>query len=928
MSRPTEARVRARRYTLLAIAFAIVVAAPLGAATALDDADADWAAGNVQSAVVRLKDALQQDPDNAAARLLLGRIYLDSGDMQAAEQELTRARDAGADDIATRIALAEALLGQGELSRALEWTEPPLQATAAERAELLALRGSVLLSQEQEDEAAAAFSAAVDADANALRAMLGMATLELRRGDAEAARATLTHATKLHAESAHAWQALGGLEQLSGQREAALAAYSRAIEQARSPWPLQYQRAIVHLDLGNKESAAADIEAVRRARARLPGLDYLDGRLLLLQGDAAAAADKLEHYLSGAPSDLAAIYFAALALNGLERHAQAEEYLVRLTAAMPNNPQVAGLLARTRLALGNAAGAEAAIRPFAEHAEATPVAMELLRQALVRQARADEAEQLVSRAAERFPDLASAQLAHAQQLLDSKDAAGAVDLLRRVVDTEPANERARMLLMRSLLARGDTDAAMAAADAFLAKSPDSPMAHTATGALLAQQGDIDGARSAFAAALERDPSFDRAALALAALELGSERPEQAREALDGLLAANPDSVAATLASAAMDRRDGGDAAFRERLRDALAQNPDALQLRLVLARSELAAGNADAARTLLNQAPPQQRDATPVLLLRAETELESGQHTIAAATLSTLVQRNPTMARFPYMLASLHAQTGDLAAATGSLTEGLMLDRDAELEHERLARILAAQPTAEARKSLLERLLRLAPEHPVVRAAQARFLLAERDFDAAMQMLRELAGQHPDDAVYTLWLADAQDTAGRRPEARRLLTDWLTTHPDQPAVRLSLAQLAISDVDYAEAIAQYRRVLDQTPNNRVALNNLAMLLADSNPDEALGYAERALAQAPEDAAYIDTKGTVLLAKGDAAAALPLLAKAHAGSQDPGIAYRYAKALAATGDKPGARRVLLAVQAQAYPEKADADALLQTLVGGN
>jgi len=78
---------------------------------------------------------------------------------------------------------------------------------------------------------------------------------------------------------------------------------------------------------------------VRRARARLPGLDYLDGRLLLLQGDAAAAADKLERYLNGAPSDLAAIYFAALALNGLERHAQAEEYLVRLTAARGCSPE-------------------------------------------------------------------------------------------------------------------------------------------------------------------------------------------------------------------------------------------------------------------------------------------------------------------------------------------------------------------------------------------------------------------------------------------------------------------------------------------------------------------------------------------------------------------------------------------------------------
>jgi Flp pilus assembly protein TadD len=110
----------------------------------------------------------------------------------------------------------------------------------------------------------------------------------------------------------------------------------------------------------------------------------------------------------------------------------------------------------------------------------------------------------------------------------------------------------------------------------------------------------------------------------------------------------------------------------------------------------------------------------------------------------------------------------------------------------------------------------------------------------------------------------------------------------------------------------------------VALNNLAMLIANESPQEARDYAERALKLRPNDASFIDTMGTVLLALGEAEQARDLLAKANAGTPDPSIAFRYAKALVATGDKDGARRVLLQTQTRAFPEKAEADALYAEL----
>lgn len=51
--------------------------------------------GDPRAAMIQLKNALQDDPKNAQARLLLGQIYLRAGNGEAAEKELRHARSAG-----------------------------------------------------------------------------------------------------------------------------------------------------------------------------------------------------------------------------------------------------------------------------------------------------------------------------------------------------------------------------------------------------------------------------------------------------------------------------------------------------------------------------------------------------------------------------------------------------------------------------------------------------------------------------------------------------------------------------------------------------------------------------------------------------------------------------------------------------------------
>jgi len=78
-------------------------------------------------------------------------------------------------------------------------------------------------------------------------------------------------------------------------------------------------------------------------------------------------------------------------------------------------------------------------------------------------------------------------------------------------------------------------------------------------------------------------------------------------------------------------------------------------------------------------------------------------------------------------------------------------------------------------------------------------------------------------------------------ENTSVLDAWLTEHVDDVPVRIALAMSNYAAGRHAQAIAHYGEVLERSPKNLVALNNLAWMYGESSDERALEYGRRSCA---------------------------------------------------------------------------------------
>ena len=897
----------------------------------LEQARSAIAKKDTEAARIQLKSALQQSPDNAEARFLLGQLLLEGGDAAGAEVELRRALELQHPAQQVLPLLANSLLGQGKGNLLLQQFGTIQLPDATAQVRLQTSLAMAEASQGNTDGAMSRLAGVLREQPADAPALMLRAQLTAGKGDLAGALAQVKALLASQPDLADAWLMQGDLLQRAqaGQpgtsKVEAIAAYQEAIK--RKPDSVAGYSALISLMLstGDKAGAATQWAAMQKVAPRHPQTMFFDALLAEQRGDNKHAREVTQQLLRSAPENPQLLMLAGQVELKFNALAQAEAHFAKAAQLLPKAPGPRLQLARLQLRSGQADKALAVLAPMLEGSNASVESLSLAAQAQLMKGDNAAADALFSRAAKLKPDDPRVRMAVAlSNVGKGKAAAGLAEL--RAVAAADKGTTADMALINVLLRTNDLPGALKAVDGLAAKLPGEALPDQLRGRIALQRKDPAGARKHFEAALAKNADFLPALAGLAALDLSDKQPAAAKARFEAVLQRNPKNTGAMLALAELTARSGGKPEeVAKWLSSAVAADPSEATPHMLLTDHLLATNQAKAAQAAAQAGLVALPDNAELLDRLGRAQLIGGEAQQAVTTFSKLAALAPRSAQAQLRLADAQSAANNTAGTAAAV----------------------------------RRAAELSPDLPAVQQAQMVVALQEKRFDQALGVARKVQTQRPDDAAgYNMegevearrknWdaaaaalrkavarsnpgtapqrLHAALQAGGKATEADAMAQDWRKKHPDDQGFVLYLGDQAMASNKLSEAEGYYRQVIERQPANVLALNNLAFVLATQKKPGAVALAEQALQRAPKSGAVMDTLALALAAENQLPRALDMQKQAVAAVPDAhSFRLQLAKLMLQAGDKTNARTELSALAAlgSKFPRQAEVAELIKT-----
>jgi len=885
------------------------------------------AKGELNAAAIQLKNALQQTPQDAEARYLLGTTLLATGDPVSAEKELRRALEYGYSPDAAYPALARALLAQGAAAKLIDELAARKLADAAAQAELLAIVAEAYIQTRKPNEARAAYDAAVRSDPSSPKAQLGQAWVKVLDGDADAAARIADRVIATSPEFVEALVLKGELLASKGDRRGAIAAFEEVIRIRPSHVPAHYSRVGLLTRERELDRAAAALADMKKVAPRDPRTFFAAALLAVAQGRPADAREPLAQILRAAPNHVPSLVLAGTVEYQLKAYTVAESHFRKALAQAPQLAYGRRMLTMTYLRTGQPQNAMETFQPLLKQAADDPRLLSLAGEVYLANNQLDDAATFFRKAVAVDPKSSAARTRLGQVRLATGDTDQAIQDLEAASAADEGHVQADLALIINYMRSREYDKALAAAANLEKKQPDSPLTYNLKAAIYLAKRDAPNARANLERALSLKPDYAPALYNLARLDLAEKKPDQARKRYETILAKDPSNETALLGLADLLT---ATRAPREEvgalLQKAVTANPSSVRARIALISFHLQGGDAANGLTAAQQAQAAFPENARLLELLGLAQLASGDTNSAIATFGKLGSAAPNSPAPLLRLAAAQLASKDINAAIQSLRKALELNPDLVPVRQQLAALQLQQGRPDAALAEARSVQKRMPDQAVGYVLEGDVQVAQKKWPEAERAYRE-ALKHGKSTAVAARLHTVLVTAGKQKEADAFAQAWLKEQPKDAAFHLYLADRSLRTKDFAAAARHNKAVLEIQPKNAIALNNLAWVSGQLGDPKAVEYAEQALAIAPQSPAIQDTLGWLLVERGDVARGLELLKKAAAGAPNAGeVRLHLAKALIKAGDKGAARKELEAiVKLERQPAaRAEAEKLLATL----
>lgn len=848
---------------------------------AVEKARESMVKGKFGDAVIQLKNALQQEPSRADARVLLGEALMNSGDVASALIEFQKADELKASADQLHPLTAKAMLLLGKVDKVVAQFDGTSVNAPAAKAELFGYLAAANLALGQRDVAKKWIERALEQDAKQIDALLTRVRLLVLEGRAEAAQQALDEFLKIHPNSSRGHQQHADMALARGDRAGAMKSFEIAVTAEPKNFSAHTSLVLLHLQEQRLDAANAQLDKMRKLAAGHPMVRYLGALIALQRNDLKAALEQAQAFLKSDPANLTGLRlvgFIALQQGQLEL---ASSSFAKAVSVAPEDIQSRLGLARAQLAVGDGAAVVKTLLTPGQGKGGAPSwdSTVLLGQAYMMLGDNVRAEEYFRLAAKMNPRDVQSRTALALSAIKGGRAEEGLSDLRAIASADSEGRVADIALVNVLLMRGDFEQAEKAVQAMEKKQPDGVFGSFMRGVVQQRRGDIENARQTFEAVLKKSPRYFPAVSALVNMEMEAGDFSQARQRAESFFGKNSRDVQAGMLLAQVLGNEGSlknDPKIRRQLVEHLAllskANPAEATVRvshvLALIEANDLRGANDAAQAALLEMPGR-ADLLDVL---ARVQNRLGDRTQAVQTYAKSIAANPALPDVHVRLAEVHAEHKDLTAALQSVRRALQIKPDYMPALNRLYELEVARGDLAASLKVARQVQTVRPDLPDGWILEADVLARKNDWSPAIAaMRRALSKRDTGDlaaVTHRLMLSAKLGDEARSFESRRL-----SSYPDDVQFRNYLLNNALVRKDFSAAERLCRDILKIRPNHGSALNNMAWLQVQAKRSESLDFALRAVAVSPNRPEYLDTLAQAYSLTGNLDAAIETQSKA-------------------------------------------------------